>query len=141
VARVTADRAATRRAQIEGLELRGAPARVIARAVGADIRTVRRDLRAIAVERAHAIELAAERHRLLEAAHLVEREAWQLLAALPADDTNGRLGCLGKVLAAQARAAELVGALADAQLEERLSALEERLADMTPPKGPTRWAA
>ncbi len=114
------------------LELRGASARVIAREVGSDIRTILRDLQALAAERARDTDLAAERHRLLGAARAVEAEAWALFDRLSAEDANGKLGALAKVLAAQAQGAKVAGDLAGADVERRLAELEARLTDVRP---------
>ena len=130
--RATAEEAATRRQRVAELELRGAPPHVIAREVGSDVRTVQRDLQALAAERARDTDLAAERHRLLGAARAVEAEAWRLYDSLPAEDANGKLGALAKVLAAQAQGAKVTGDLAGADVERRLAELEQRLADVRP---------
>src|SRR5439155_14208032 len=118
-----------RRRQVEALELRGATPAAIATALGADPRTIRRDLQALAHQRARSADLTAERHRLLEAAKLVEHQAWDLFDGLPAADVNGRLGALGKVLASQVQVVKLVGDLAALDLEARLTTLEESLAN------------
>ena len=128
MARVTTDHQLTRRARVAELELRGSSAPVIAREVGCDVRTVRADFLALAQERAQDANLAGERHRLLDAAKLVEHESWALFHALSGADSNGKLGALGKVLAAQAQGAKVVGDLAAADLERRLADLEQRLA-------------
>jgi hypothetical protein len=113
------------RHRVAMLDLRGASPSAIASQLGADFRTVRRDLSLIAKERAHATDLDGERHRLLATARTVEVKAWNVYET--ATDTNGRLGALAKVLAAQQRAADVVAALATLDLERRLQALEERL--------------
>ena len=95
-------------------------------------RTIRRDLQALARQRTRSADLTAERHRLLEAAKLVEHHAWELFDGLPAADTNGRLGALGKVLASQVQVVKLVGDLAALDLEARLAALEQSLATGEP---------
>src|SRR5688572_16724144 len=102
VPRVPADQAAARRERVEELALRGAGIRVIAREVGSDPRTVLRDLSLLAQDRAQDADLGGERHRLVAAAKLAEYRAWELFDAVPPADANGRLGALGKVLAAQA---------------------------------------
>jgi hypothetical protein len=127
MARATADEAAARREQVEHLSLRGARPSVIARAIGSDARTVRRDLRVLAKARAAESDLASERLRLLAAAKGIELEAWQLLARLSAGDVNGRLGCLSRALAAQDRQAALVSDQAAADLAARVSNLEQRV--------------
>src|SRR3954471_11200694 len=109
--RVSVDATLLRRQQVETLELRGAMPAAIAKALPADIRTVRRDLVWLASERARHTDVAAARLRLLEAAQTVERTSWELYAKLPADDANGRLGALGKALAAQAQQTALLGAI------------------------------
>jgi hypothetical protein len=128
-----------RRGRVAEMELEGAAAAVIAKALGSDVRTIRADLAALAQERAQNADLAAERHRLLDASKLVEQTAWALYRSLPADDANGRLGSLAKVLAAQSQGAKVVGDLANADMERRLAQLEEQLGAMTgAPKGRTR---
>jgi hypothetical protein len=122
----SAQAASLRRRQVEELELRGATAAAIATALKADPRTIRRDLQSLAHQRTRSADLMAERRRLLEAAKLVEHHAWDLFDGLPAADTNGRLGALGKILASQARALQLVGDLATLELEARLTALDAR---------------
>ena len=132
MARATTDQALTRRAAVAELELEGATAAVIAKALGSDYRTVQRDLAAIAQERAQNVDLAAERHRLVEAARLVERESWALFRATPSTDANGKLGALAKVLAAQAQGAKVIADLANADLERRMEQLEQLLQQMQP---------
>ena len=101
-----------RRRQVEAMALRGASSTAIATALGADPRTIHRDLQALAHQRTRDADLTAERHRLLAAAKLVEQQAWQLFDGLPAADTNGRLGALGTILASQFHVVTLVGDLA-----------------------------
>ncbi len=132
MARATTEAAATRRQSVELLDLRGTAPSVIARALGSDYRTVKRDLDLLASERVSDVSLAAERHRLLQAARLVEHEAWLLFRALPALDVNGKVGCLRTVLAAQARCGDMVEAIAGLAFEARLSALEEAQASAAP---------
>src|SRR5438046_2829341 len=87
-----------RRRRVEEMDLRGATPAAIATALNTDPRTIRRDLQALAHQRTRNADLTAERRRLLAAAKLVEHHAWALFDGLPAADTNGRLGALGKVL-------------------------------------------
>ena len=124
----SAGQALSRRSQVETLDLRGATPTTIARALGADPRTVRRDLQALTAQRERGTDLDRERLRLLDAARLVEREAWLLFDALPPADANGRLGALAKVIAGQLQAAKLVGALTALDLRDRIAALEATLA-------------
>ena len=128
MARATTDQALSRRARVAELELRGTALSVIARELKSDTRTIRADLAVLAQERAQDANLAGERHRLLAAAKLVEHESWSLFHALSGADSNGKLGALSKVLAAQAQGAKVVGDLAAADLERRLADLEQRLA-------------
>ena len=121
-----------RRRQVEALELRGATPAAIARDLGADLRTIKRDLRMLAQQRARAADLTAERRRLLDAARLVEKQAWELFDALPAADPTARLAALGKVLAGQSQTIKLLGDLAAADIEARLAALEEALIEDSP---------
>lgn len=127
-----------RRAQVEFLELRGASAGAIAKEVGADRRTVKRDLAWLTQERAQRVDVAASRLRLLEAAQLVEVESWRLHQKLPATDTNGRLGCLGKILAAQERQATLVGAIETATLAAEVAALRDQVTALVAERGGVR---
>lgn len=138
MARATAAAAAARRGKVAELELRGVSAHGIARALGSDPRTIKRDLRALAAERARDTSLTAERHRLLAAAKLVEQQAWQLHHALSVADAAGKLGALGKVLGAQEAGRRIVGDLAMAALEERVAALEQQVAAAGGQKGATR---
>lgn len=131
MARATTAGATARRMQAAELELRGVSVRGIAQALKSDPRTITRDLQVVATERQRDTSLDAERYRLLGAAREVERTAWQLYASLPPLDGAGRLGALRTVLAAQQRCGDVVAALADAQIEARVSALEERLQGAT----------
>jgi hypothetical protein len=130
MARATLDAMQTRRQQVEALELRGATPTAIAQALAADIRTVRRDLVWLASERARRMDVPAARLRLLEAAQAVERTAWELHARLPADDANGRLGALAKVLGAHERQAALLGAIETATLAAEVAALRAQVAGL-----------
>src|SRR5688572_23417722 len=114
VARPTAAAADARRDAVEELVLRGAGVRVIARTLKCDPRTVAADVAELAQQRGASVDLAGERHRLLAAAKLAEYEAWGPFRSLPDADANGKLGALGKVLAAQAQAAKIVSDLAGA---------------------------
>jgi hypothetical protein len=127
----SSEAASLRRRRIEALELRGASPAAIATAVGSDLRTVRRDLHAIAQQRGRSANLSTERHRLLDSAKLVEQQAWELFESLPPADANGRLGALGKVLASQAHVVKLVGDLVALDVVARVDALEQALADST----------
>lgn len=122
--RSTVEATLSRRRQVEALELRGVGVLAIAKQLGADVRTIRRDVAALATERTRTTDLAGERLRLLAAAKEVEVASWGIYSALPTSDAAGRLGALGKALAAQQRAADVLGALAAASIEQRLSALE-----------------
>lgn len=127
-----------RRAKVEALELRGATAPAIARELGADLRTVQRDLRWLATRRGADLDVPAARLRLLDAAQLVEVESWRLHQKLPAMDTNGRLGCLGKILAAQERQATLVGSIETATLAAEVAVLREQVAALASERGAVR---
>jgi hypothetical protein len=136
--RVTIDATLARCRQVEELELRGATPAAIAASLQADIRTVRRDLVWLAGERARATDIRAARYRLLAAAQTVEVAAWKLYAALPAEDANGKLGALGKALAAQERAAALLGAIEQGALAEEVAALQEQVAQLAAERGGLR---
>lgn len=128
----------TRRQDVEALELRGVSPTAIARTLHADRRTVRRDLVWLAAERAQRTDVAAARLRLLEAARVVETTAWDLYGKLPRDDSSGRLGALGKVLAAQAQQATLLGAIESATLAAEVAELREQVTALVAERGGVR---
>jgi hypothetical protein len=138
MARTTVDATLLRRQHVEALELRGGTPAAIAKTLPADIRTVRRDLVWLASERARHTDVAAARLRLLEAAQAVERTAWDLYAKLPPDDSNGRLGALGKALAAQAQQTALLGAIETSTLAAEVAALREQVSALVAERGGMR---
>jgi hypothetical protein len=127
-----------RRQQVEALEVRGASAAAIAKELHGDLRTIRRDLAWLALTRGQTLAVPAARLRLLAAAQAVELEAWKLHAKLPADDTNGRLGCLSKVLGAHERQAALLGAIETATLAAEVAELREQVAALVGERGSMR---
>lgn len=129
MARPTAHETAARRERVEELALQGAGVRVIARVLKSDPRTIAADIAELSRAWAESADLASERHRLLKAAKVAEYGAWTLFESLPNGDANGKLGALGKVLAAQAQGAKVVTDLASADLERRLADLEQRFTD------------
>ena len=132
--RPTTAAAAVRRHQVDELACRGLKAAGIARAIGTDYRTVERDLKALSVARQAAIDVKAERARLLEAARAAEAEAWKVYAGAKGHDAV-KLGALGKILGAQAQALAVLRDLSGGELEARLDALEQRLLTLSPASG------
>ncbi len=140
MARTTAAQTQERRRRVDALQCRGLSAWAIAQELKAHLTTIRADLAALAAEREHGISVAGERARLLEAAREVERAAWTLHGELPADDANGRIGALGKVLAAQAQSRGMLGDIAESDIERRLAALKAAAEATTPhERARTRW--
>lgn len=135
--RVTNAEALARRERVAELWVRGVSAVRIAKAAGCDRETVVRDVRLLSKQAAADLELDRERHRLLAGAKAVEAAAWQYHAEATGND---RQLALGRVLAAQAQALAVLGELAGADIERRLSALEAQ-APAGPARGAKRWAA
>lgn len=129
----TTTAAAVRRREVDELACRGLGAWAISKALRCDLRTVQRDLAALAAARRAAIDLGAERARLLEAARLVEAAAWKLYAGAGGNQAL-RLGALAKALAAQAQAVTVLRELAGSELEHRLAALEAQVAGLALPE-------
>jgi hypothetical protein len=126
MARATTAEAARRRREVDELACRGLGAWAISRALRCDHRTVQRDLVALAAARRAAVDVEAERARLLEGARLVESTAWKLYAAAGASEAV-RLGALAKVLAGQAQALTVLREIAGTDLEHRVGQLEGQL--------------
>ena len=135
MARTTLDESITRRAKVAHLELRGANATGIARELGCDVKTVRRDRPALARDRAQALDVSGTRLRLLESAALIELEGWKLWQTLPAQDINGRLGLMGKILAAQERQSALLREIEAASLVADVEQLKAQMAQLLAERG------
>lgn len=117
--------ALTRRQRVADLWTRGVSIAGIARAVGCDWQTAQRDVKLLGKQAAGDCDLDRERHRLLAGAKAVEQAAWQAHAQATGAD---RLAALVQVRGAQAQALSVLGELAGADIERRLSALEEQAA-------------
>ncbi len=128
VPRNSLEDALRRREQVEHLELRGGSVSAIARTLHADRRTITRDLRALAAQRAERTDVAAARLRLLEAAQVVERTGWELFTAAAANDPNTKLGALSKVLAAHSAQTALLGQVENATLAAEVAELRDQVA-------------
>lgn len=135
--RVTNAEAVARRGQVAELWTRGVSISGIARVVKVDWETVKRDVVVLGKQAAVDLELDRERHRLLQGAKQVEQAAWQYHAEATGSD---RLAALAQVRGAQAQALAVLGELAGADIERRLSALEAQAPAGTA-GGAKRWAA
>ena len=117
MAGVNNGRAAARRERVGELWTKGASAAQIARVVGADRQTVRRDLALLGRELVAETDLPAQLARLLRGAQAVEVAAWGERQ-------------LGLVLASLKTQATVLAALQGLDVTERVEALERRLDEL-----------
>ncbi len=84
------------------------------------------------------MDVAAARLRLVEAAQLVQVEAWTLWQTVPAIDLNAKLGLLGKILAAQQQESAMLGHIENATLAAELAELRQQVAELRDHRGTPR---